>query len=250
MANKEITELTAAAAIDGTELLHIVQAGNSRQASIDDVMAWLFNIYEPADGEMLIWDASAGAFANGIGGGGLADAPSDGDLYARRDGAWEAFTAGGGGGAGAFTVIYEFDHSVDGNTAQPALTDLDYQEIVVFMLDVEYNTGEFHGFIVSTDNGSSYFRSGSPYRTQTSATAAPGLDSVRMLTSSNTGPRSTQQSILNAKDSGVGKFGQASGQGIRWYAPSITGAVDAIFLGTDHTSPKTMVGGSILVLGR
>lgn len=35
----------------------------------------------------------------------VVEAPKDGSLYARKDGAWEAFTPGGGGGGGAVEVI-------------------------------------------------------------------------------------------------------------------------------------------------
>lgn len=38
---------------------------------------------------------------SGSGGGGIPDAPNDGDYYARRNEAWEAFTPGGGGGSSA-----------------------------------------------------------------------------------------------------------------------------------------------------
>ncbi len=55
-----------------------------------------------ADGQTLVWDGPAQKFKPGdaAGGGGLEDAPSDGELYARQDGAWVAFTPGGGGGGG------------------------------------------------------------------------------------------------------------------------------------------------------
>lgn len=38
-------------------------------------------------------------------GGGIADAPSDGSYYARKDGAWASFTPGAGGGSGTATKI-------------------------------------------------------------------------------------------------------------------------------------------------
>lgn len=37
MANKEIPDLTAASALDGTELVHGVQSGNSRKITVDQV---------------------------------------------------------------------------------------------------------------------------------------------------------------------------------------------------------------------
>jgi hypothetical protein len=37
MADKQIGELTAAGALDGTELIHVVQGGNSRQSTTGDI---------------------------------------------------------------------------------------------------------------------------------------------------------------------------------------------------------------------
>ena len=37
MADKEINALTAASALDGTELVHVVQGGNSRKTDIEDI---------------------------------------------------------------------------------------------------------------------------------------------------------------------------------------------------------------------
>lgn len=45
MADKEIGALTAAGALDGTELAHVVQSGNSRQTTTQDVA----NLYVPWD---------------------------------------------------------------------------------------------------------------------------------------------------------------------------------------------------------
>lgn len=39
MADKETSDLTAANALDGTELVHIVQGGNSRQATVNQILA-------------------------------------------------------------------------------------------------------------------------------------------------------------------------------------------------------------------
>jgi hypothetical protein len=41
MANKQISELTEADALDGEEILHLVQGGNSRQATIEQIMEWI-----------------------------------------------------------------------------------------------------------------------------------------------------------------------------------------------------------------
>jgi hypothetical protein len=47
MADKQISELTAAGTLDGTEIVHIVQSGNSRKVTLDDVVALA---PAPADG--------------------------------------------------------------------------------------------------------------------------------------------------------------------------------------------------------
>ena len=55
----------------------------------------------PADNDSLVWNSTLQKWvpeAVSGGGGGISDAPSDGNFYARRDGAWEAFTPGSGGG--------------------------------------------------------------------------------------------------------------------------------------------------------
>jgi hypothetical protein len=39
MANKTVAELTAASTLDGTELAHVVQGGNSRKATVDQINA-------------------------------------------------------------------------------------------------------------------------------------------------------------------------------------------------------------------
>lgn len=71
MADKEIPELTAAAPLDGSEVIHVVQGGNSRQATVADVggantLDDLSDVdaYEPADGDILVWDSSAQAWVN------------------------------------------------------------------------------------------------------------------------------------------------------------------------------------------
>lgn len=71
MADKEIPELTAADPLDGSELIHVVQSGNSRLATVADVggantLDDLSDVdaYEPADGDILVWDSSAQAWVN------------------------------------------------------------------------------------------------------------------------------------------------------------------------------------------
>lgn len=69
MADKEVSELTAAGAITGDELVHVVQSGNSRKVTVAELLDWLFDVYEPADGETLVYDSSAGRFINASGSG-------------------------------------------------------------------------------------------------------------------------------------------------------------------------------------
>lgn len=49
----------------------------------------------PTDGQVLLWNAASSKFIPGLASGGLPDAPSDGTIYGRKDGAWEAVTGGG-----------------------------------------------------------------------------------------------------------------------------------------------------------
>ncbi len=77
MTNKTTEDLDPADDLTGGELLHIVQNGNSRVTTLQDV----------AD---LAGDA-----------GGIPEAPEDGSLYARKDGEWESFVPGEGGGGGS-----------------------------------------------------------------------------------------------------------------------------------------------------
>ena len=58
------------------------------------------------EGQVLARDAEGAAvwITPASGGGGIEDAPVDGSLYARKDGAWESFTPGGGTSA-AVTVV-------------------------------------------------------------------------------------------------------------------------------------------------
>lgn len=66
MANKTIAELTAAAALDGTELLHLVQGGNSRKATALALLAQLFEndlSTEFDDADRILARANLGALA-------------------------------------------------------------------------------------------------------------------------------------------------------------------------------------------
>ncbi|RVA08573.1 hypothetical protein EN932_25420, partial [Mesorhizobium sp. M7A.F.Ca.US.002.01.1.1] len=40
MTDKQISDLTAAAALDGTELVHLTQGGNSRKSTVNAVAGW------------------------------------------------------------------------------------------------------------------------------------------------------------------------------------------------------------------
>lgn len=64
MADKEIPDLTAGSAVDGSEYVHIVQGGNSRKVTIAELITWLLDVYEPADGDILVYDVGTGAFLN------------------------------------------------------------------------------------------------------------------------------------------------------------------------------------------
>lgn len=50
MADKEIPDLTAASVLDGTEQLHVVQGGNSRKTSVDEI-----STYIGGDPENVVW---------------------------------------------------------------------------------------------------------------------------------------------------------------------------------------------------
>jgi hypothetical protein len=65
MANKEVSELTAASALDGTELVHVVQSGNSRKATVDainGINSLAAKTTPVAADEFRIWDSVASAF--------------------------------------------------------------------------------------------------------------------------------------------------------------------------------------------
>lgn len=88
MADKEIGELLQADPLDGTELVHVVQGGNSRKTEVAEFIAWLLDVYEAADGDILIYDGSAERFINMPYPGGTAaalDADTDGTLAANSD---------------------------------------------------------------------------------------------------------------------------------------------------------------------
>lgn len=69
MALKRIQDLDPAAPLDGSEIIELEQAGASVRCTAQDI-------------------ADLG------GGGGIPDAPSDGNLYGRKDGDWEQLTSG------------------------------------------------------------------------------------------------------------------------------------------------------------
>lgn len=64
MANKEIPELTAAATLDGTELVHVVQGSNSRRTTVDGIN-WINALTDkttPVDADELRIADSAASF--------------------------------------------------------------------------------------------------------------------------------------------------------------------------------------------
>lgn len=65
MANKEISELTAAATLDGTELVHVVQGGNSRRTTVGGIngINSLTGKTTPVDADELRIADSAASFA-------------------------------------------------------------------------------------------------------------------------------------------------------------------------------------------
>lgn len=117
-----------------TYILDENDATNPNAVAIRDDGAWVYvtpsegwliynrtaNYYEKFDGTT--W----AEFVTGSGGGGLPDAPSDGNLYARRDGAWESFTAGGGtaasGGPSAALVLQKSANQSFSGTGWDAVT--------------------------------------------------------------------------------------------------------------------------------
>lgn len=64
MANKEIPELTAATTLDGTELVHVVQGGNSRRTTVDGlaVINPLAGKTTPVDADLIRIADSAASF--------------------------------------------------------------------------------------------------------------------------------------------------------------------------------------------
>lgn len=74
---------------DGEWVYYPPKAGTL--AWIEDAEAWRY------------WDGTAWVLLSAGGGGGIEEAPNDGDYYARRNEVWEAFTPGGGGGSTTFT---------------------------------------------------------------------------------------------------------------------------------------------------
>lgn len=111
--SRKISELTTATGIVGNELMVIVQDGETRQAvvslltstapvwtvngQIGDVVIDSYDISGldqiVADGGVSAALVSINAQISVLAGGGLTDAPSDGSVYARQDGAWVIVSA-------------------------------------------------------------------------------------------------------------------------------------------------------------
>lgn len=58
----------------------------------------------PTDGQVLVWNASTGEYVPTSGSGGVPEAPSDGNLYGRKNNQWSVVPSGGGGGGGSTRV--------------------------------------------------------------------------------------------------------------------------------------------------
>lgn len=62
MSNKQVSQLTAASELTGDELLHVVQGGNSRKATVDQ----LLSVPPPGQGWALFVDAATALEANAV----------------------------------------------------------------------------------------------------------------------------------------------------------------------------------------
>lgn len=111
MADVKISELPVGTALTGTEEIPMAQSGATVKMTAQDIA----DLASPTAGVSSVVAGSGISVdntdpANPIisatgGGGGIPDAPSDGNLYGRKDGDWEQVT--GGGGADSYTIITE-----------------------------------------------------------------------------------------------------------------------------------------------
>lgn len=111
MADVKISELPVGTTLTGTEEIPMTQSGATVKMTAQDIA----DLVSPSAGVSSVvagsgisvdnTDPSNPVISATGGGGGIPDAPSDGNLYGRKDGDWEQVT--GGGGADSYTIITE-----------------------------------------------------------------------------------------------------------------------------------------------
>lgn len=190
-----------------------------------------------------------------VAGSGIPDAPADGDLYARRDNAWEVFTpGGGGGGSSSWSTLLSWNHAVDGNLAAPVITGITGNEILILFdeCQIQQPVGTplvtTLAALLSTDGGATYHQSPiSDHRYPNVNNVTVGDDYIRATTVTSSAARSSMFHILNAQ-SAVAKMGFTNGD--PFFIRSLTGAVNAIRLQNRGVTPGTFTAGRLTVLHR
>lgn len=103
MADVKISELPVGATLTGTEEIPMAQSGATVKMTAQDIA----NLAAPTAGVSSVVAGSgisvdntdpSNPIVSATGGGGIPDAPSDGNLYGRKDGDWEQVPGGGGSG--------------------------------------------------------------------------------------------------------------------------------------------------------
>lgn len=210
---------------------------------------WL--IYNRTDNLFQLFDGVS--WTDVVFGSGLSDAPSDGSLYARRDGAWEAFTAGGGGSSD-WSTLFSWDHAVSGNLAQPTIDDITANEILVIFHGVILSTAPPAAgtippaILVSTNNGVSFVEASNSYVAVNVNNLETGDTYLRGSTSGSASARTSFIRICNAQQSGAPKFADTNGEEV--IMPTVLDPINAIRVQGRSTPAVTFIAGKIWVLGR
>lgn len=172
----------------------------------------------------------------------LGDAPSDGNFYGRRNGAW----ASGGGGGSSWVELGTYDQAVDGNLSTKDFTDLgDYQEFMVIGRGITTAASADIAVRASVDNGANFFSSASDYALLSTSSVESG--SSVLCSSGSSSSAKSPVFFIQGNIAGQNPYGRCDASGQSRLFVASTAGINALRIGA-HSS--TMTGGKFTLYGR